>query len=545
MKRHVGRVARVVAVIVVLLALAPARTVLAHASLVASSPAANSVLDSAPKEIVLDFDEAVEGSAATVHLYRGNGQQVPLDDPQSASDNSVVTVDVPDLADDLYAVVWRVPSADGHVVEGAFSFQIGDTTRGDGDALVASVRGGVQASDAVRWGAGLARTLGYIALVVVLGCGWWWSVSARGGADGPAARAMRRWVPIGASVGALAACMSFVFYAADAVAGSLADAFSPSVWDAVADTRAGTLLKARIGLSLALVAIAVSGDRLPSRWRRVTEGVLGAALVLTFSAFGHPSALAGAALWVALDAVHMVAMTAWLGGVVVLATLPRESLTADPALAVRFSRVALAALPVVVITGMANAWKIGDLGTVGVSALTDTDWGRGLLWKIGVVIVVLCIAATARTLLRRRGSGSLRALVRTEALLGVVVLALAAGIVTRPPEPAAINATPFAVQLAAPDGLIAVVSLSPGAVGSNEVHIFLTPPGGSIIPILDVTARVSLADQPNSPVTLRKEGPNHFQGTLTFPSSGQWELELIVQVREGQQDLLRTTVPVP
>ena len=38
-------------------------------------------------------------------------------------------------------------------------------------------------------------------------------------------------------------------------------------------------------------------------------------------------------------------------------------------------------------------------------------------------------------------------------------------------------------------GVIAAVTISPGSVGSNEIHILVTPPGGSITPVANVTAR--------------------------------------------------------
>ena len=109
-----------------------------------------------------------------------------------------------------------------------------------------------------------------------------------------------------------------------------------------------------------------------------------------------------------------------------------------------------------------------------------------------------------------------------------------------------VAARPFAAQLSS-NGLIAVVSLSPGSVGSNEVHIVMTPPGGSITPVSSATARVSLpaADVPLSPVTLVKEGPNHYSGSITFPRSGDWTFELVVQMTETDSVLLKTTVSIP
>jgi hypothetical protein len=109
-------------------------------------------------------------------------------------------------------------------------------------------------------------------------------------------------------------------------------------------------------------------------------------------------------------------------------------------------------------------------------------------------------------------------------------------------------AAPFAAQLATPEGLIVIISLSPGSVGANEVHIFLTPPGGSLAPVLALTAQATLGgDSSAASATseIIEEGPNHFQGTVSFPRRGQWELQLVVQVSTEQQAVLRTTVPIP
>jgi len=104
-------------------------------------------------------------------------------------------------------------------------------------------------------------------------------------------------------------------------------------------------------------------------------------------------------------------------------------------------------------------------------------------------------------------------------------------------------AQPFAADLAG-NGVLAVVSLGPGAVGENEVHIFITPPGGSIVPVADATATVTLGDQVIT-MPLIREGPNHYSGVIDFPESGDWTFDLQVQVDDDAAASLRTVVPVP
>lgn len=529
------------AALAVVATLAPSRPAFAHAGLDATTPAANSVLDEAPAAIVLDFDENIDITLAEIRLFRGDAREVPLDEPTRGVDASIVTVPLPQLSADVYAVVWHVASDDGHVVDGAFSFQIGRAIQGDGDALIDAVRHGVRASPAVRWWAGVARFAGYFAFAVMAGAGWWVAVAS--GLGAPTAR-LRRLAPIASGVFVTAAAASFMFFGAQAVAGSFGDAFSPSVWDAIADSRTGGLLKARLGFAAAWCALIAGWARLPVRWRNTIGGVLALATLYTYSAAGHPSALATSAVWIGLDMVHLAAVAVWLGGLLVLVLSPPTVLAGEPGqrLARRFSRVALVALPLAVVTGVVNALQIGG----GLDRLDDTEWGRQLVIKAVLVAVVFVIAAVARLVLLRRSPAMLRGAVLGEAVLGIAVLALAASIVTLLPEPPRPQA-PFAAQLASPQGTIAVVSISPGSVGSNEVHLFVTPPGGAIVPVVAAEARVSLAGSELAavPMTLRLEGPNHYQGTVTFPRSGEWRLELIVQVTEGQQQLLATTVPIP
>lgn len=524
------------------LALAPAPPVFAHAGLESTIPEANSVLQQAPPAVVLDFDDNIDTGLASIRLYRGDSSEIELGDPTQGADGSIVTVPLPSLGDDVYAVVWHVASADGHVVDGAFSFQVGSTSQGDGSALIESVRRGVRATPSVRWWAGVARFAGYLSATVLIGAGWWIVVAHRMGVA--VERRRRRLVPFAAGLLAMASAAAFVLFGAEAVAGSLSDAFAPTVWNATAGSRTGLLLKGRLGIAIAWCALVALHSRLPARWRNTLAGAFAIATIYTFSAVGHPSGQHPSAVWIAVDMLHMAAIALWFGGLLMLALSPATALAdeAGQRFARRFSRVALVAAPAAVITGVASALKIGG----GLDHLVDTEWGKEIILKAALVAVILVLAAVARFVLHRRSTTLLRPAILSEAVIGLAVMALAASIVSLSPLPAPAQA-PFAGQLASPQGLIAVVSIGPGAVGSNVVHIFITPPGGSIVPVKSMTARVSLLSTAlvEVPVTLHLEGPNHYQGTVTFPRGGEWRLELIVQVTDVQQQSLTTTVPIP
>jgi putative copper export protein len=219
-------------------------------------------------------------------------------------------------------------------------------------------------------------------------------------------------------------------------------------------------------LHLAVAALALVGvilfrgeeDR-PRGW----EILLGAAVLLPLapalsgsSALVEPTVVSVPALY-----LHVAAMGAWLGGLIalVVAGLPavrrvgaRPSGVPEgagegageggamegglPALALlvnRFSRVALPAAGVLVLSGLASAAvRLG-----GVGALFGSEYGRVLLLKLAFVGAALLLGfynwkRVRPGLAERPDPGSLRIPASLEAALGVVVLLVAAVLVAMP-----------------------------------------------------------------------------------------------------------------
>ncbi|MEW1931853.1 copper resistance CopC family protein [Rhodococcus sp. NPDC079359] len=102
------------------LSIAPAA---AHATLQSSNPAENSVLDAAPDEVTLTFNQSVQSNFATVTVIGSDGTQWGASDP--VVDGSTVTVDLDGLgAGGDYTIGYRVVSADGHPITGSIPFQL-------------------------------------------------------------------------------------------------------------------------------------------------------------------------------------------------------------------------------------------------------------------------------------------------------------------------------------------------------------------------------------------------------------------------------------
>ncbi|HLL46732.1 MAG TPA: copper resistance CopC family protein, partial [Longimicrobiaceae bacterium] len=109
-----------------LLAALPA-TGLAHTRLESSSPAADAVLREAPSELRLRFSTPVEPrlTGATLLREAGDTVLVAAAAPEPGSGNRSFVLPLPAaLGPGQYLVEWRTAGADGHVIQGAFSFLV-------------------------------------------------------------------------------------------------------------------------------------------------------------------------------------------------------------------------------------------------------------------------------------------------------------------------------------------------------------------------------------------------------------------------------------
>lgn len=98
---------------------------MAHAKLNASNPAAGAVLEAAPADISLTFNEKIEQAFSTVTLTNSQGKAVETDKATvEATNPAVVRVHTKGLSAGKYTVKWAVAGHDGHRRTGTFSFSV-------------------------------------------------------------------------------------------------------------------------------------------------------------------------------------------------------------------------------------------------------------------------------------------------------------------------------------------------------------------------------------------------------------------------------------
>src|SRR5262249_43117355 len=118
---------------------------------------------------------------------------------------------------------------------------------------------------------------------------------------------------------------------------------------------------------------------------------------------GHSGAGDGPAgeAQVAVDAFHIIAAAAWVGCLIPLAYLfilaARTTSVLSPAgvagATCRFSNLGILSVATVLITGLINTWFL--VGSIAI--LLDSTYGRLLMIKMALFLVMLCIAAVNRT----------------------------------------------------------------------------------------------------------------------------------------------------
>ncbi|MFB6984848.1 copper resistance CopC/CopD family protein [Streptomyces sp. NPDC056304] len=372
----------------------------AHAALTGSDPQDGAVVDTAPKEVTLTFSEQVAMGSDSVRVLDPHGKRadtaVASRDLRSGSTVKYGVSLHSGLPDGTYTVAWQAVSADSHPVSGAFTFSVGAPSETTVALPTEQAGGGLVGTlyDIARY----AAYAGFILLAggaaFVLAC---WQ---RGAGAPPLQRlVVRGWMTLTAAT--LAMLLLRNPYTGS---GKLADAFDLDGLKAVLDTRPGAALVSRLlllGASALFIAVLFGAyaKREDEREKKdLTFGlavggtVIAAGIAGTWALAEHASAGIQPGIAMPVDILHLLAVAAWLGGLVALLVALHRTPDIGATAVRRFSRIAFGSVLVLTATGIYQSWR--QVGTW--SALTGTEYGRLLLVKVGLVAVLVGIAWFSR-----------------------------------------------------------------------------------------------------------------------------------------------------
>ncbi|MEU1301815.1 copper resistance CopC/CopD family protein [Streptomyces shenzhenensis] len=566
-----------------LLLLGGAAPASAHAALRDTAPADGGVVVSAPRHITLTFTESVALLDDSFRVYDPGNRRVTTGEVRHAAGRSdTARVSLPDgLGTGTFTVAWRVVSADSHPIAGAFTFSVGKpspttVTVPDGPDED-PVTGGLY--DTARYAAYLAFALLVGALTFLACC------------RPPDPGRLRRTVVTGWWTLVAATVVLLLLRAPYEAGTGPPAALDPSALTRTATSRPGLALLARLALLL------VAGVLLTRLRRRspalLTAGaVLAVALALTWAAAEHASAGIQVPLAMASSVLHLLAVGVWLGGLAaLLTTLYRAPDEVPAAVVVRFSRLAFAAVTVLVGTGVYQSWR--GLGSW--EALSSTSYGRILVAKLAAVALLLAVAGRSRQWTARlvptaaealpervpepvggppsrpqpsredrppvppSGDGppapepdrrALRRSVLAEAAVGVVVLGLTTVLTGTQPGRAVAEAAAAAPATDIPAASVTTVpftvgtargrvqvTLDPGRAGRTSVQAVVFGPDGGLSTVPELRLSFTLAAQRIGPIDAKVTDLGGYWGTgsLNLPIPGTWTMKVTVRVSEVDQ----------
>jgi copper transport protein len=518
--------------------LASAAPAAAHASLVSTDPVDGTVLAKSPGQATLTFDEPVSLPPEGVQVVSADGK--PITASASATD-TLVTVDLPDhLADGTYVVVWRIVSADGHPVAGSLTFSVGTPS-----IHVVSPKLPEPAGTAVTTAVSTAQAATYIGLLLAVGLGIFavLLVPTHLRADRPRSR-MRTVTTASAVVSLAAATAALPLTVINQQGGGLADLITLETWASTTPTTLIALTLLAIGLLLVRIALQ---DRLPLVRQRAALGLGTCLAVVSPALTGHSRAFEPQAPLIALDVLHVLAGSVWLGGLVGLAiTLPAIAGRGTHAAQIlgRFSTLAAAVLAALVATGGLLTWRI----VASWENLFGTRYGWLLLTKIALVALAAAIAAWNRYVLvpRARADGGHQALRATAVRLGRVVTVEAAVIVlVLVLTGFLVNQPPRAEALVIPDGRTGVqttqlgtdakvlATMTPARVGQNTVLVQLQDLTGEPLEptrLPEISLRSDELDL--GEVKTRSVAAGTFRADVVLPGPGTWRVQVSLRLSE-------------
>ncbi len=516
--------------------LATAGPAAAHAQLISTDPTDGALLQQAPDQVTLTFNEPVRLTAQEITVYDADGQTLPS---EAVSTGTEVTIDLPD-ADELgrgtFVVGWFVLSADGHPISGSLTFSVGE--RSD---EVAEPPPPPTSSGAVTAAQGIVGGLLYLGLFVAAGLACFVVLVLPTSYDGDRVRRqVRRLTRLAAGLGALAALAAIPIASVYARGAELSDVLSGFDAALVVDELVSA---AMLVVGLGVVAATIR-DRAPSRRERfVLLG--GATLALAAPAVvGHTRSYQPTSLLIASDIVHVTAGAVWLGGLVGLvlalrALAGREQLAATTL--TRFSTLAGGLLLAIAAAGTVLAWRI--LGSW--SAFVDTGYGVLLLVKIGLALVVAGLGAWNRFRLlpqvraaagfaeRERAAGMVGRAVRVEAVVLVVLLAVTGFLVNRSPRPAPVEVPPgrTGVQDARLADVEVFAVMSPRRAGPNTVLVQLQDEAGEpVIPPRPPELELRSGQIDLGTVPLENTDAGTYRAYVLLPQGGTWEAQVSLRL---------------
>ncbi|NHN29321.1 copper resistance CopC/CopD family protein [Paenibacillus agricola] len=410
-QRHQGLKLILLSMVLMLVLLATPQGVWAHASLVESIPPANAELEQAPAQIKLTFNERLEEGLLSIKVLDMDKKQMTANKAQINKERTQITLDLPQLGHGSYLVTYQVVSADGHPLKGTYLFAIGqsltnipiDETMESEHLHTEGLSTGLGFTDIVHF---ISRIAYYAFMLAFTGWVLWLRFSRIQQAS--TTSMLKGWTVL-LQRGFIVA---FIFMMFTHLFAMIGDGGSEALAMLFTHTNIGYVWMASLVFSLLGFVLLYR-----SLWLDLVWVVM---IWFTKSLNGHAAAFEPKVPTIVLDVVHLAAAALWIGGLLLLLVLWRHNKEEAATLFPRVSGMALATLAVLVVSGVLSVFIF--LPNVGY--ILETNWGKLLLAKSTLVLLVIVTGALLRFNQRRRAGSGIGTLLRIDAVLAGLIIGI-------------------------------------------------------------------------------------------------------------------------
>jgi copper transport protein len=341
----------------------------AHANYVKSNPASDARLTRPPTEVRVTFSETPDARGSDVAVLDASGNRVDRHDVTLANDEAnTLRVSLGPIGDGGYLVSWSTVSAvDGHETKGAFAFAI--------NAPLPAIKDIGPSAPPPTPIEIAGRAVSYLGMALLTGLAFF-TMFIRVPASDAERRREERLVFVGGAA-LVAGSGLLVLNQGANVPGRLLLLLA---------------LRALAGV-LAMTSLALPSRLLPAEARREAIAFFGLAAGLTATLVSHAAA-SGDLRYVALDYLHVIAISIWLGGVVAFSYVAMPSARNEDPVRLgqtiwRFSLTGIVAVAMIVTTGALQSLD----RLVLIEDLVETPYGIALLAKILLLLGLLALGA--------------------------------------------------------------------------------------------------------------------------------------------------------
>jgi copper transport protein len=256
---------------------------------------------------------------------------------------------------------------------------------------------------------------------------------------------------------------------------------------------------------------------------------------------------------VVVDAIHLAAMSVWLGGLVMLVVFLLRQATERELGAILpiWSRWAATAVAALILAGVVQALiEVSSL-----DGLVNSTYGRLLLVKVALVAGVLGAAYVSRRIVKQKAAEAeprgLRRVVAAELAITAVIIGVTSVLVQIAPprtaEAAQTGTVNTTVTKTLTDSRMALqVDVFPATVGNNSIHLYAYTLDNKPLPVVEWGATAALTAKGIEPIEipLLRLTDFHAVGDIALPQAGEWTLKITARTTEIDQSTMTMTVPI-